>query len=426
MNHRRTLFLIATTVFAFFPVIRWYFHRLDDGGGEALGMIPLLLAVIYALREPRQPSYRAAMISLVVYAVTFPLLPPLLRAVPALATVSFLLGIHRHAGLTALLFLSLPVQASLDFFLGYPFRLLTAEGSRLILEVVGLPVNRVGVQLSIKDVIVSVDPPCSGLQMLWATCCLTAILATVFRITWRHSFLLGLIALFLCLLGNTLRATILFFPESGRLNLPEVAHVGVGALIFIGAAGLLALIARRWQGRPASRSRQSALTTPFFSYLAGLSGIFVLNAPALSLTTPSQFPELSFYRGHVVESLPLSPFEKSFSETFPGQINLYRVGHQTLIVRHVNHATRRLHSSAHCLQGEGFSLGATTLFLDEEGEQWLRYEATRFQEKILVSERICSLTTRQEWSTISSWYWHALFNPQAGPWQAQTLITPIL
>ncbi|MDA7888210.1 exosortase/archaeosortase family protein [Akkermansiaceae bacterium] len=417
--------MIAALGFAFFPVMRWYVDRLDGGFGEFMGLIPLALVAVFGWKNAGRANYMAAVGFLILYVLGFSFLPPLIRAIPALLTIAFLTGIHRRPGLVALLLLSLPVQASLDFFLGYPFRIVTAEGSQWILGLAGFPVTRVGVQLMIKDAMVAVDPPCSGLQMLWVTFVLTAILATIFRLGWIRLGLLGITGVFLCLLGNTVRATILFFPESGMIALPGVAHVGIGGLIFLVAASVLVAVARKLDPGTHVVREPGRPVPPLCPLAALVSGIVVVAAPAISLPRGEAMPALTHYRGQPLEVIPLTDFEKRFEKTFPGQFGVYQMGESTLIVRHVSRASRRLHPSAHCLQGEGFQVGPATMVTDEDGCRWSRYTATRFRTTLSVSERIHSLKEEREWTEVSAWYWYALFHPQAGPWQAETIITPI-
>ena len=424
-SQARGMILIAALGFAFFPVLRWYFDRLDDGFGEILGLVPLALVVVFAWGKTGRANHVAALICLVVYVVGFSLMPPLIRAIPALLTIVFLTGIHLRPGLVALLLLSLPVQASLDFFLGYPFRIITAEGSRWILDIAGFPVSRVGVQLMIKGVIVAVDPPCSGLQMLWVTFFLTAVLAALFRLGWIRMAVLATIGVFFCLLGNTVRATVLFFPESGMIELPEVAHEGIGALIFLGAASVLAAVARKLDTGRSLDQEMSRPVPPIFPLAALVSGVVVMTAPAISLPKADPIPPLTHYRGHPLEQVPLTDFEKRFEKTFPGQFDVYRMSVSTLIVRHVTRASRRLHPSVHCLQGEGFRVGPASEEVDEEGCVWRHYTATRSRTKLSVKERIYSLDDGQSWTEVTAWYWYALFHPNSGPWRAETIITPI-
>ncbi len=425
MNPRKITTVLVLAV-AFAPVLLWYWSRLDDGAGEALGLVALVLAITLSLKDRHTPNLRLAEISILVYGVGFFFLPPLLRAIPALATIAFLTGIHRQAGQFGLLLLSLPVQASLDFFLGYPFRLVTAEGSRLLVNLMSYPVKRLGVQLSLEGSIVSVDPPCSGLQMLWASAFLSALLATLFRLSYRRSIELGVVALLLCLLANILRASSLFFPEAGIISIPGFAHEGIG-LIFFALAGLvLAALARKFHLQTRSlQVRTPPVSRRFVTLACGVSLCTLLPARTESTAEAPDFPTLSFYQGRAVEEIPLSEKEEIFAKNFPGQLKVYRIENGTLILRRITKASRMLHPSYHCLKAEGFSISNSSLKKTPEGQALLQYQVTRGAERFLVTESIRNLDGSRHWTEVSAWYWHALFHPDSGPWEAETLIFPI-
>ena len=143
----------------------------------------------------------------------------------------------------------------------------------------------------------------------------------------------------------------------------------------------------------------------------------------------SHLPEptlLTHYQGLPVEAVELSPREESFAKNFPGELNIYRIaGQQTLIIRRVTKATRMLHPSSHCLKAEGFKISQSSIARKADGRPYLRYHATRRDEAYLVTEQISDQQNRQQWTEVSAWYWAALCNPQSGPWQAETLLTPL-
>ena len=425
MKMRKLLATIAL-VLAFLPVLNWYWLRLGNGSGEPFGLIALILAVVIAIQNRQPASLRFAEISILIYGIGFFFLPPLLRTIPALATIACLTGMHRQAGQFGLLLLSLPIQASLDFFLGYPFRFITAEGSRFFVNLLGYPVERLGVQLSLKGIIVSVDPPCSGLQMLWATALLTALLAALFRLNYLRAIQLSLLALALCLLANIFRAATLFFPESGMITLPGFAHEGIGLIFFALASLLLAQIARKFQHRvPSAKPSPKRITPRFLTLACGVSLVTFLPARTTTITKETEFKSLTSYQGRAVEEISLSPREDAFAKNFPGHLKIYAIGHDTLIIRHISKASRMLHPSYHCLKAEGFTISHSSVQSDEEGRPFLRYHATRNKEHFLVTERIRDFQSDKQWTEVSAWYWHALFHPNSGPWEAETLMTPL-
>lgn len=426
MNARKALLTISLAV-AFLPVLNWYWLRLGNGSGEPFGLVALILAIVFASQHRHPASLRCAEISILLYALGLFFLPPLLRTIPALATIAFLTGMHRQAGQFGLLLLSLPIQASLDFFLGYPFRLITAEGSRLILNILGYPIERLGVQLSLKGIIVSVDPPCSGLQMLWATALLTALLAAFTRLNYLRTIQLSLAALTLCLLANILRAASLFFPESGFIILPDFAHQGIGLIYFALASLLLIKLSYKLHRRTTTPPlTNQPLTARFLTLTFGVSLVTLLPAHITSNHPSPKIPALTHYQERPVEEIPLSPHEEAFAKNLPGQLKIYALGNETLIIRHVTKATRLLHPSHHCLRAEGFALHDVKIQTDAANQPTLQYRATRNGEHFLVTEKIRDHQNSRQWAEVSAWYWHALFHPKSGPWEAETLITPII
>ncbi len=173
--------------------------------------------------------------------------PPLLRALPALGAVILWTGLWKLPGISLLLVLSLPVVASMQFYLGYPMRVVTAEASATTLNLLSFPVHRVGTQLLFDGTALGVDAPCSGVRMLWASCFFGAVVSALFRLGWLASAGLLTSAIMVALLANALRATALFFVESGMIHLPPWCHEGAGLLLYVLGLALLVTMARRLQ-----------------------------------------------------------------------------------------------------------------------------------------------------------------------------------
>ena len=240
---------------AFHSILLWYTRRMSDGSDEPLGLVALAVAGIIAWtqRERINSSQRmqsAAILFLIIYGITAWLnFPPLLRSIPALTTLILWYGIWRLPSVVILLVLSLPFMASLQFYLGYPLRLLAAEASRSLLSIAQINVWRDGVELISNGTSVGVDPPCSGVRMLWASAFLAIALAGKFRLGWRGTVTLGGLALLIAIATNTLRVSLLFFPEASLIHLPHWTHELTGLLCF--ALGVLCLVlsARKLQSR---------------------------------------------------------------------------------------------------------------------------------------------------------------------------------
>lgn len=415
------------------PVIRWYAARMQDGGGETAGLVPLLFAGHFIFQSRNELSASSVergsgIAVLAAYTFAFPLLPPLVRALLFIVALALVSGVWRKPGILLLLVLSLPLAASLDFFFGYPLRLLTSIASENLLGLAGLEVRREGVRLLHVGGEVGVDPACSGLNMLWTAGLFTALLTAFFSLPWRKILPLGFAALALSLAGNSLRASLLFFPESGLIEMPHILHPAIGLVIAAAAFAALAKLARSLSDRkkPTAPAPQPSPHSPLALTIVALCAAA---APLFSKTGPPDStmaaPQLEHFHGQPVTRIALSPAEEKFYSDFPGSIAVYEGGDFKLTHRHVTRATRKLHPASHCLRAEGFSIGVKKIRSDDHGNRWLTYTATRNGTAWTVSERIRPADGGRQWAEISAWYWSALFHPQDGPWVAETVIAPL-
>ncbi len=415
------------------PTIRWYALRLQDGGGELAGLVALAAAgwFIFRDRKSLSPTSHGVWIGagfLVLQAAAYSFLPAIIRALLMLAAVALVSGIWRKPGILCLLILALPWTASLDFFLGYPLRLLTSINTIFFLKFLGMEVTRTGVQLLHEGTVVGVDPACSGMNILWSTGLLTAMLAAIFSLGWKKMVSLGLVALALALAGNSLRATILFFPEAGLMKMPHLLHPGIGLAIAGGCFLFLMKLARKLSGGALTLVRVSSITIrpsmalTIAAPLVILASIFPTEGTAQRI---SHSTVLHAYQGSPLTRIPLSFLEENFYQNFPGSIAIYESAEFKLIVRQVNRATRKLHPASHCLRAEGFRIGEKKVTNDKNGGNWLIYSIARDSEQFQVRERIACPSSEEAWAEITAWYWHAFFNPSTGPWEAVTVISPL-
>ena len=419
-------------IFAVLPTLRWYALRLQDGGGELAGLVPLSAAIYFAIRnrnflvKSNAGIWTGAVLLLFLAAVS-PIAPAIIRALLVVAAGASAFGVWRRPSIVCLLTLSLPWTASLEFFLGYPLRLLTAVNAQFLLGITGTNVTRAGVQLLYEGRIVGVDPACSGMNILWSTALLTSLLAALFSLKWKSIIPLSLCALTLTLAGNSIRASLLFFPEAGILSMPHLLHPGIGVAIAGFCFLLLVKLARGLSGRehklPDSARTPTRNLSPVAPIVLRVAGLLVLIAAGFSKGVPPKSspapPALTSFRGVPVRQIALTEAEENFYRNFPGSIAIYESTDLKLIVRHVSQATRKLHPASHCLQAEGFRIGEKSLSTDDG---FLTYRITRDGETLSVKEQVTSLTTERTWPEISAWYWHALFHPNQGPWTAVTMI----
>lgn len=429
------MFRFAPTIallLAAIPVLRWYIARLQDGGGEMLGLISLLLAAYFIFQEkrklfPTRLGRITGIITLAFYVASLPFLPALIRAVIFIIAVAFLTGISRRPGILCLTLLALPWQASLDFFFGYPLRLITSVSAEILLGMVGLDVSRQGVQLLHEGNVVGVDPACSGLNLLWTSGLFTALLATLFHLPWKKLPYLAAAALAISLAANTIRATILFFPESGLITMPHLLHPAIGLVTAAFAFLILMRLARTLAGKPNAATHTYPSRKFHFALIS--TALFAIPASLFSkntnIATTTQPELLTTYQGEALTPLALTPAEEKFYTNFPGNVSIYEGHSFKLIVRTVTRATRKLHPASHCLRAEGFHIEEKTRTTLPDGSRWLTYTATRNGAQWLIREQITQTDGDKQWSEIPAWFWDAFLHPTDGPWKAITVMQPL-
>jgi exosortase/archaeosortase family protein len=191
-----------------------------------------------------------------------PALPPLaasLIAVLALAAGLLAFLPKRVAALpvVGLAVLALPLLSSLQFYAGFPLRVITAEASRWLLAP-GFSMAREGTSLLIDGRLVIVDAPCSGVQMVWLgyfTACAVALWAR----RDDRSFLARLPAVGLLVMGgNIVRNSVLVGFEGAGLALAPSLHAALGlAVLALVCGGIAWLMAPRRP--PAARFAAAAI-----------------------------------------------------------------------------------------------------------------------------------------------------------------------
>ena len=236
---------IALQALALLPAWAWMARRLADGADDPLGLLALAalatLAGLHrkALRASPALGWLAAATALTLAATLLRgALPPLLAsllAVLALAT-ALLAFLPRQVAATPVLLLAvlaLPLLSSLQFYAGYPLRVVTATASQGLLALF-FTVWREGSALLVDGRLVIVDAPCSGVQMAWLgyfTAGATALWAGLAdRTVLARLPCVGLTVL----AGNVLRNTLLVAAEGAGRPLPAWGHEALG-LVVLGA-----------------------------------------------------------------------------------------------------------------------------------------------------------------------------------------------
>jgi exosortase/archaeosortase family protein len=247
---------LALLAAALWPTFWWMGQRMVDGSDDPLGLLALaaLGAVVWVHRRALRAAPRLGWLVLAVAGTiaataTRTHLPDLASALIALLAlaaglVAFLPARVAVAPVLGLSVLSLPLLASMQFYAGYPLRVVTAEASRWLLAMQH-DVVRSGTSLLVNGQLVIVDAPCSGVQMVWLgyfTACVTALYTQHVNGGQRafdsRTFLTRLPAVsVLVLLGNVARNTLLVAAEASGRHLPGWAHDAVGLAVLAAVCG---------------------------------------------------------------------------------------------------------------------------------------------------------------------------------------------
>lgn len=227
---------------SFWPCWVWYFSRMTDGSDEPWGVLALCSVVFVVVRSPWDPQERPAwiwlgMFFMLSYILAYYFLPQLVCAVLAMASMySVMVGLGLCRGLRfsclGLMLLSLPIIASLQFYLGFPIRWLTAHIVAIALSITGLEVFVQGTALFLNATTVVVDAPCAGVKMLWSGLYFNFLLSSLLLLPPKQAWCAYLASSLFIFVGNVGRALVLSLIESDLLRTSMDVHDLVGILVF--------------------------------------------------------------------------------------------------------------------------------------------------------------------------------------------------
>jgi exosortase/archaeosortase family protein len=249
---KRILLIGGLQLLAFWEVWRWYISRAVYSWDRPWGLLAFVAAFVFLFvsrkplpREERSLLFPAAII--VLYIATYSVFPPLVRAIvafTALATTASLLRFGKafHPGLFGLFYLSLPALPTMQFFGGYPLRVVVTELTAPILRIGGFAVVPEGTCLNWAGQLIWIDAPCSGIKMLWVGMFFTFVLLCLYELSIVKSALLVLLAFAVTIGANVFRAVALFYLEAGVLHMPAWGHEYAGVIAFVlEAAGIVGI-----------------------------------------------------------------------------------------------------------------------------------------------------------------------------------------
>jgi exosortase len=478
--------LLALCFCVFWPVTIWYVERLLDKSDEPLGLISLIafIAVVLSRKcnESRKEVRRIPLSSIVcvlAYIITWPIAPKLLSAILAVLAIGCMINgagkLRMNLGSWLLLLFSLPIVSSLNFYSGYPLRLVVGKIAAPLISMVGFPTIADGTTLMWGEHLVQIDAPCSGIKMLWFSLFIGAVLTSIFELHFFRAVVVLSASVLAALLGNILRITSLFFVEANIVHvdpaLDQFVHQSVGAVAFAISAGITVLVATRFPKNGAAEETKETAdeSPPDFALPARDRSIDAEVAndklPPLSQAMPSTGLKktilndrrmLSFlalaviaalvpvvftrsedrsvltsafpgwpkeYNGRILQQVPPKKADAAFYQEFPGKIQCFAQGERRIIIRWVAKPTRQLHPSSDCFRGLGYDITYKPLETDMNGVRRSCFGAAKDGKSFAVKERIYD-DAGGNWTDISSWYWAALLGKTHGPWWSIVEIAP--
>ena len=447
--HFAWCWLMAQMV-ALWPTWVWMSKRMADGSDDPLGILALamLATTVWQFRHqlnsmPKVPYLLAGLWLTLVATIMAGQLPALvIGIISMLAITSTLLSVLPHniarTPLLGLSILALPILSSLQFYAGYPLRVITAEVSSWILMLF-YEVSREGSTLLVNNKLIIVDAPCSGVQMAWLGYFTACTIALWQRLSDKQFLLRLPFVGALVLTGNILRNSILVSLQAGEYTPPEWLHQGIG-LVALGIV-CIAIAALFLKAKPTSQTCHSNTVSPrtkeisparsflytgcIFFMLCSFWSMHQANAKATDVQTQHLFVEWPYeWQGTPLRPLALSDVETRFADNFPGAITRMTDGHRMFIFRQISEPTRKLHPAPDCYKGLGYSIRNEVLQHDANDLLWRCFIATRGDKSIQVCEHIENMQG-QSYTDTSAWYWSALMNPKTGPWMTITIAQQI-
>jgi exosortase/archaeosortase family protein len=246
--------LPALLLLALWPHWIYVARRLVDRSDDPWGIVALATVIVLLVRDralfelPSRPALIASGLLAGAAALADFLLPDLAAAAIAMLAVGVYLAhaLRRPAtALIVLLLLALPIVASLQFYLGFPLRVLVAQSTAWLLSLAGFDATAAGASIVSDGTTVLIDAPCAGIGMLWIGSFSAALLSYLNAAGARRTLANGFAAALLVLAANIARNTVLFFPESGRLHWPTWSHEAVGLAALAAIIVPMALLAHR-------------------------------------------------------------------------------------------------------------------------------------------------------------------------------------
>lgn len=418
-------------VIGFWFVIYWWFQRAVDGSDTPWGIGALLVLIYFSFKTPlalKQESTKKTTLNtnfvlitlLILYAVTFPYVPNLIRGIWVAIAFGVSISLQRgtgyfHFGTWSLAAMSLPLLSSLQFFLGYPLRWITTRLSSYLLSFGNLSVHAKGLILVFGPTEVWVDAPCSGVKMLWVGVFLASLFSFIFKLKNSHAILLFLIGIFGTLVGNTFRASSVFYLEAGIIKLPNIMHDLIGLVSFLIIALIVGIAAQHLTSFSVHKPTLNIRPTKGLLIAVIIAALvpFWTGKPSSQPTPAVTFP--THLEDEALSQRAISDRDQPFLAGFPGELRSYTTPKHDVLIRYVRKPTRKLHSSTDCYRGLGFVVTPIGI------EKWARYRMEKEGEVLILEERIRDKDGNYFYD-IGQWFWSAKLGSSTGPWWSEVRV----
>ena len=444
-----TMLLITAVVLAY-PPANWLIGTWTAPGYDGLGWIPALLVVLlllWSVSSPRQGGVDArvgiwivvgsAVLRLCAQLLDINVLGALLLTLDVYG-VAALLGTSRRQRalspfwLAVLMGFSLPLEPMLQRVLGYGLQHVSAGLACAMLTPVLSNLACEGLRMSVGQIDVLVDLPCSGTRLLTWLGLLFSILGAFYRPGLKASLVgIGLFIM-LALLTNAVRIVLL---ASGLVNahllpfsvMDPLPHELIG-LALVAVAGFLMLCsARLWLARPRPCEPLPSRRLSLPHLLTGLCllplALFVgaikpQPLDAVAQQPPPILPEV--VAGFLKREITLSALEQRYFTTYGGAAARAHYGPYGLLLVTTASPLRHLHDPVVCWTAQGYDVA---LVGTDHDRQDVVYSARDPAGREFILRVAYRSSRGERASSISEVVWRWLGQPTT--WQMIQRIMPL-
>ena len=170
---------VVVVIAAIWPVWQWLAIRAMRDVSDAGALLSLVTAAALLWRDGNyvgdaRVRWGLPIFLILIYTATYLFAPPLGHAVIAMSAIAAAcsavwFGRRMDLRLWGLLLLSLPLIPTLNFYLGYPLRVIVGEMTSALLRMNGFAASRDGAILLWNGHQISIDAPCSPCSACFST-----------------------------------------------------------------------------------------------------------------------------------------------------------------------------------------------------------------------------------------------------------------